>query len=215
MAIAFDAAVNPAYANLTTHTVGLTVGSGSDRLLFVQLWYNDTNGVPTSVAYAGVSMTQVLTTLNPAGVEKVSLWYLFAPASGANNIVVSFSGTTEAMVSGVSYSGCAQSGMPDASTSGTGTSTNTTGTVTTIADNCWAHMLLRTTGNGNSDAGGGTVRRTNGAGFTQSYDGNGAKTPAGSYSLNATHTSQPRAYLMVSFAPAVPSTFTPRASFIM
>ena len=201
MAIAFDAAVNPSYANATTHTVGLTVGSGSDRILFLGLWYNDTSGAPTSVQYAGVSMTQLGSNLNPTSVEKVSLWYLYAPTTGANNMVVTFSGSVEAMVSGVSYSGVSQSGFADASSTGVGISTNTTGTVTTVADNCWTHMFVRTTGDGISSAGSGTVRRTNVNGRTQSYDGNGAHTPAGSYSLNATHTNQPRAYIIVSFAP--------------
>ena len=203
MAIAFDAGTNPTYVNAATHTFAHTC-SGSDRLLWVHCWRRSGDAV-TGVTYNGVAMTSLGTEIlaqTTSGNAYLTLWYLVAPATGSNNVVVtSVSALTEHIDSASSYTGCSQTGIPDAqATLSNTTQTNTTGTVTTVADNCWAIMFLRTQ-TGNSTAGASTTRRTDAAGFTQTFDGNSPKTPAGSYSLNATHSNGQTGYWMASFAP--------------
>lgn len=202
MAIAYDNAIDVTYGTSSTHTRSFTVGSGSNRLLVVPLWFRGASSAPTSVTYSGVNLTQVGTTLSfGVGPEYLSIWALLSPATGTNDLVVTFPGLQETFLAAVSYSGCSQTGLPDALVSNTGSGSNTTGTVTTVADNSWAVMIFRDTVTGTSTAGSGTIRRANGDGFMQLYDGNGAKTPAGSYTLSTVHTSQPYAYIMFSFAP--------------
>ena len=92
MAIAFDAAARTdAGANQTTATVSHTC-TGSDRILFVQAISNDDGDTVTGVTYNGVAMTKIGSSVGvpPAGSSSnfLSMWYLIAPATGANNVVV-------------------------------------------------------------------------------------------------------------------------------
>lgn len=203
MAIAYDSGTNPTYVNAATHTFAHTT-SGSDRLLWVHCWRRS-GSANTGVTYNGVSMTSLgaeILAQTVSGDAYLTLWYLAAPATGTNNVVVtSASGLTEHIDSASSYTGCSQTGIPDAqATLSNTTQSDTTGTVTTVADNSWAILFLRTQ-SGNSTAGSGTTIRTDAAGFTQTFDGNSPKTPAGSYSLNTTHVSGQTGYWMASFAP--------------
>jgi hypothetical protein len=143
------------------------------------------------------------------GDEYIQMWYLAGPATGTNAITVTSAGATEHIDSGVSYTGASQTGIPDATSSlAITTQANTTATVTTVADNSWAILFLRCGSTGQSTAGSGTIRRANFNGYHQVYDGDGAKTPAGSYSLNTTHTSQQTGFWMASFAPASAAVLT-------
>lgn len=209
MAIAFDAYTDGGFAGgITSRTFAHTT-TGSDRILFVGAWTRGTN-VPT-VTYNGVSMTGIGTIVGPtADGDYVSLFYLIAPATGSNNVVISLSSANLIGGQAISYTGAKQSGQPDASvTYGPTTSTSDSVTLTTVADNSWSLMVGRTTGSGTIAAGSGTTLRGGGAGAAQMLDSNAAKTPAGSVTLVGTHTNSESVYSMASFAPHVASTFTP------
>lgn len=80
--------------------------------------------------------------------------------------------------------------------------TSQTQTLTTIADNCWAVMMCH----GMYTAGTGTTLRIAGDNNSNLFDGNGLKTPAGSYSLQTTNgSSTGYGAIMASFKPYVPS----------
>ena len=202
MAIATDATSNGS-ASATTVTVSHTC-TGDDGILFVGCWIQNSTDQMTSVTYNGVAMTQI-GKINNAGTDSTYLYYLIAPATGANDIVMTKSGTDLGYVIGSSYTGASQTGQPDASTTNTGaTVTSLTTSVTTVADNTWTVLMMKASDSTNS-AGTGTTLRIDGPGNDQTgiYDSNGAITPAGSTSLQTTAgTNRSWAHIMASFSPA-------------
>jgi hypothetical protein len=72
-------------------TVSYTSGSGAYRVLVVMVaGVNGSPGSdPTSITYAGVSLTKQ-TGSNPDTTIKLSVWYLANPATGANNLVITW-----------------------------------------------------------------------------------------------------------------------------
>ena len=77
----------------------------------------------TGVTYNGVAMT-LGGSLNGSDGDRTTLFYLVAPATGANNVVVTFSATTFSAVAGaVSFSGVHQSAPVGSYVSASGTST--------------------------------------------------------------------------------------------
>lgn len=193
MPIALDSEnAGQSYGAATSFTRSHTC-TGTNRILMVGLWVSEnTTDVVTGVTYAGVSMTRVDSQLLASGGNGYTyLYYLVAPATGANNIVASLSASKTGVLHAVSYTEAAQSGQMDSSaksTGGPGASTKTF-TTTTVADNCWIVMACRYDGAAQA-AGAGTTYRGTEYNFRMA-DSNGAKTPAGAYSLifNATNSS--------------------------
>lgn len=200
MAIAFDSSSSGGSASSPatfSHTC-----SGSDRILFVAAAANSGQTV-TGVTYNGVSMTQLNSVTDSA---TQYLFYLIAPATGTNNVVVSTSGSN-ATGSAVSYTGVKQSAFPDAQNTTAGaTTTSYAQSLTSITDKCWFISTSRT-GNGFTLTGtGGTTVRVQpentylGANGMWDY---GPKTPAGLQTLTVTCTSQVfGGGILASFAPS-------------
>lgn len=139
MAIAFDnATAGGGVTASTTKTYSHTVNSNTDGILFVFISMANTNDLLTSVTYAGVTMTRIAYQYNGAS-DEVYLYYLVAPASGANNVVITNSSTRNISSMAVSYTGAKQTTQPDAyaiSTPNTLVSTQTI-TTTVVGTNCW------------------------------------------------------------------------------
>lgn len=118
--------------------------SGSDRLLHVSVGARHsggTNNVVSGVTYNGVALTLVRGDEANFGTFATSVWRLVAPATGANDIVVTFTGSidTSGQAVGVSLTGVHQT-TPDAGNNGFGDNTTATSvsvSVTTTADNAW------------------------------------------------------------------------------
>src|SRR4051812_20674402 len=110
MAIAFDAASNlDAHAG-TSHTQAHTC-TGSNLLLLVGM-RSISGDIVSGATYNGVAMTLQNKTQMQLN-DWDYLFFLYAPTTGANNIVISSSsGTIYARA--VSYSGVSQTGFPDA-----------------------------------------------------------------------------------------------------
>lgn len=211
MAIAFD---NASTGNITSTgnslTFSLTVGSGSNRILWVGALVNTTTATVTSVTYAGVAMTA--TAASPLrSNQSLILYYLAAPASGANNIVLTLSSNvSEIHGIAASYTGAAQTGLPDSSvTESAGSGTSATLTTTTVANNAWMVGLFRNDSTGNGSASTGTTQRAFDSGQV-SFDDSGAPlTPAGSHSIRETWTGSANNYVLgASFAPFVATVTT-------
>lgn len=199
MAIAFDAATNSfSGTSGTSYTFSHTT-SGSNRFLVVYA------GVPltdiiTGVTYAGVSMTLAQKN-QTSGDRWLYLYYLANPASGANNVVISSSGSDALLGSASSYTGVL--GGYDNSSTGTGNASSITTTLTTVADNCWTACIVQTLDT--VSAGSSTTARAQ-SGGRGLYDSNAAITPAGSTSLHVTiNSSQQFAWCMISFSPTAPA----------
>lgn len=192
--------------------------TGSDRLLVVGVTGDQVGGVDdiSSVTYAGVNMAFV----SKRGILGMDRWlYIYeleGPASGANNVVVTSSGTHYLLAGATSYAGAAQSGQPDGSTtsqSATGATTWTT-SLTTTADKCWAVLIEGcNTGGTPPSAGTGLTRRIYDAtfGVWGLFDSGADITPAGSYSMTTTRgsaSSNAIGHVVASFAPVTVAAIT-------
>lgn len=126
LAIAFDATSTGSTASGTSLTVSHTC-TGADRCLYVGVaTFNGSNpafSAVTSKTYAGVVMTELGTfNYGTGGVQRVTLLRLVAPATGANDIVISTSpNTCEIVVGACSFTGVHQT-TPDGTAVGHGDS---------------------------------------------------------------------------------------------
>jgi len=204
MAIAFDAQSTTSQTGTTTtdaHTC-----TGSNLILFAGV-QGGTTDIVTGVTYSGVAMTQIAKVQLPSADNRwLYLYYLVNPATGANNIVATSSGSQTVRVCGASYTGVKQTGQPDASTTATQTAGATTWSmsVTSVADNCWSLAFMRQ-GDGTVGAGSATTMRTVGSNFSAMFDSNAVIHPAGSSTLNFTtgNNINPWAGIIASIAPFI------------
>ncbi len=188
-------------------TYAFTVSSASDRLLVVGISGDVIGGADdiTSVTYNGVSMTFSNKTQDNGSGRFQYLYYLLNPATGTNNVVIT-AATSHYLISGAAlYSGV--QGVDNAGTNSTSSVGNTlTSSLTTNVNNCWT-ILFETSYNGNAApvAGAGLVLRNFDAifGVWGLFDSNGAITPAQSYNMTTTRTSNANgiAHNMLSIKP--------------
>ncbi len=188
MAIAFDAASGLSFG-AGTRTFAHTVGSGANRILIVGANVNS-NTITLSATYNGVAMTEIANKLNSFN-HRSYLWYLVAPNTGSNNIVVTpSSGTPDIGAAGVSYTGAKQTGVPDANGTAEDNASPHRISLTSIADNCWMVAFFGTQNSTTVTAESGTsIRTVTNPGICNLADSNQAITPAGSYTLGMTSTS--------------------------
>ena len=204
-AIAYDSTATNYAGSGTTISITHT-SSGSDRIVWCGVL--DQQAVDpgvTSVTYDGVAMTGIAS--NPAnngGVNNVHirLYYLIAPNTGGKTVTATFAGSVgNSGLTCSSYTGASQTGVPDAQskTENFGATTSCVGTVTTVADNSWMVMFVRTEIGGATFHTGTTNRYNNtDGGFG---DSGGPITPAGSHSLQYDFGSSVNDCLVASFAP--------------
>lgn len=204
MAIAFDA-TDPGSqgAGSTTHSWSHTC-TGSNLMLIVSAISDNNVDSITGVTYNSVALTK-LASAQISGARYVYLWYLIAPATGANTVVVTSSGTEYSGGRSISYTGVKQTGFPDSQSTATSTGVNITGTTTVVATDCWTVMV-------NVHDGGGWAPPTAGSGTTGRQldsiagicDSNGTvATGARSLILDGGSGSGGNACVIASFAPAV------------
>lgn len=190
----------------TTLTVSYTC-SGNNRILFVAAFDSNADHI-TGVTYAGVSLTKIGSSLLvPTTTIYMSLWYLVAPATGANNIVVTSSVNNETL-SGLasSYTGVLQTSPIDGGSSGTtgtvntGTSITTTLTLTNVND--WL-ICVAGWGTGTLSTSSGVIRvQPAGVNYDGIADSNVA-VGSGSQSFTITNGSNTvGAQIMSAFSPA-------------
>lgn len=213
MAIAFNAAADG--GNNGGGSAGLTFaytcGSGNNRLLVVLVLGDTSVNDVTGVTYNGVSMTLAAPPgLAPGGPDNrwLYLFWLIAPATGTNNVVISASSTHFILGGAADYTGVSQTGQPDATTThaGSGSITSLTTSITTVADNSWAVLAENNGGGLPPTANTGTIRRAVDAAFSAwgLFDSNGPVTPPGSFGMT-TDTGLPSntiLHVIASFSPA-------------
>lgn len=209
MAIAFDAATSSTQVTGTSLTFSHTVGSGTNRILFVAC------GLPTSdlisgVTYNGTALTLIGKSQAPSpNTRFVYLFYLINPTSGAHNVVVTASSTSDDIeATASSYSGASVLGGIDNSTTNTTSGvTSITTSLTTVADNCWTIIVGRTNGTTMVVGTGVTSRGNMGDTTAIVGDSNGIVHPAGSKSMTIQWSGSGSAsVVMASFAPFSPTT---------
>ena len=210
MAIAFDATAQAGQGAVGTTLTYSHTCTGSNRILFVSAGTIGSLVNVTGITYNGVALTNI--GFQTTGALVTTLWYLVAPATGANNIVITLLSSNPVTGQSSSFTGASQTGVPDAS--GTGGPTATTSysqSLTSIADNCFA-VISGIVGNG--------LTITPGTNTTKDEQENAqlgsflmhttaAVTPAGTVTLAGTSSSQTWSSIMATFAPvgAAPAVF--------
>jgi hypothetical protein len=201
-AIAYDNATSADTSVTTTtltfaHTVAV---GGTNRVLFVGVVTYATS--ISSATYNGTAMTLIDSYYETYNNTYVYLYYLVAPATGPNNVIITIPSPTFIHATASSYTGASQTGIPDATAKSTGQAQNYSQSLNTAADNSWA-IMIAANGNGRAvGAGTGTtLRGTTLGGGGMLLDSNGPVTPTGSKTLiaNGTYSSDYWATVIVSF----------------
>jgi len=206
MAIAFDSMTESTESSNPAITLSHTC-NGSNRILFVIGWVRGNGNTVSSMTYNGVSMTQIGSQLDTGtgNHDKSFMFYLVNPASGTHDVSISFSGNNYCYAIACSYTGAKQTGQPDNSADRTTKSeTNSTVSLTTVADNSWVIMGWAGTGS-SATAGTGTTKRNTVASNSDFFDSNGPITPAGSTSLVVIHSLDNCVANIASISPAISS----------
>jgi hypothetical protein len=166
----FDAAVLDNWGTGTSLTFTHTT-TGSNRFLVVgTAAYSASLVTATAVTYNGVSLTKVnaITAELESNNQETSLWYLDNPASGANDVVVTWSGSVDfGAAASASYTGKTTIGIDAHNTAqNTSTSTNSPAcNVNVVKSDCWLVAFGYSRLAGAPTAGTGTtVRQDNGVG---------------------------------------------------
>ncbi len=207
MAITVDSttAVIGQASSSTTQTFAHTVNAGSDRILFVVAACRTANTF-SGVTYAGNALTKI-NEVSVSGNQRQSIWYIVAPTTGTNNVVITINSANTGICGGaISFFGASQTGIPDAqAASGSVTTTDSySQSVTTIADNCWCVMGGRAASGATLTAGANTVVTQPEVAVAGVFlaRSSGAKTPAGTATIAMTSATQSYDSVMVSFAPS-------------
>jgi len=190
MAIAFDATgPTTAYTGgATSLTFSHTTGSGSNRILLVGFLSNGTNGGDafTGVTYNGVAMTRLLRSQHGTDGYGCYVYGLLAPATGANDVVISASSSQVIYACSSSYTGVSQVALPSnvlgkSMDGSTWTEAITIGTV-----NSWAVAFCRCNNNPTATSPD-TLRGTSGSPNPNYFvaDSNAALS-TGSYTIDGT-----------------------------
>jgi hypothetical protein len=132
--------------NTASLTYPFTVGTNSNRLLLVNIIGSQSVDDITSVTYAGAPMT-LIAKVQASGDLWHYLYYLLAPASGTNNVVITAGSAHYLISEAASWYNAAQSGQPEAYTTNTapaGTVSMTTSLPATsnnaiVAESMWAY----------------------------------------------------------------------------
>lgn len=216
MAIAFDNATGAAASFASSITQALTVGSGSDRALFVGSFSNATSTTPTTATYNGVGLTADAAAVC-TGFGKGAGYAMAAPASGANNVVTNYSDANAIVILiAMSYTGVDQTTPSSTGNGAATTSADATVNVTSDANDLIAAALYAASAFGTWTAGTGTTDRTVINGHRVGGDEPGG---GGSTTINWTGTSDPwmlvAINLNVSGGAAAPTTFRQNISGTM
>lgn len=169
------------YTFTTQHTC-----TGNDRLLLAWAYNNPAVDDNAILTYGGQTMTKInVGSMGGAySGERLILYYLLNPPSGANSFVLTWSGANSYVGFGaISYAGIKQKLALDTSINenGSGVSSKTT-TLTTTTDKCFTILLSRNDRTSSPTAGSNTKIRTSGTAYAW-FDSDGIISPAGSTSL--------------------------------
>lgn len=170
MAIALGNGFYGGFTVGTSHTFSHTVeASPADPFLFVAVQGDNVSDTLTGVTYAGAAMTLVQKVQRAAN-RWCYIFYKAAPATGANNVVISGASAFYQGFS-ASYTGVDQTNPVDTnpSTNTTASATSLTQTVNVVASNCWLASFGQVDSGGAQgpvSAGTGATRRANDTSFS-------------------------------------------------
>lgn len=209
-AIAYSTSGSSSQSSDTTLTYSVTT-SGSDRLMFTSS-YGGANGTDISgKTYSGASMTFLGKVQYPANTSYCHVYYKTAPATGANNVVVSYSPNARMGSVTTVYTGAAQSSPIDNWTTKTQGNNNVISqAITVTASNCWGYAAEEGSNLTYASVSGNNAITTMRGGFDDFIcvgDSNGTIS-TGSITMGFTGSSNHRGILVLAFKLAVTVTST-------
>jgi hypothetical protein len=177
----------------------------------------------SSVTYAGVALSGVAAIANQSGTPAISARYSYIYTgydlpTGTNNFVITCANTHYILAVVADYTGSAPGTLLDNSTTNlatapTATVTTLTTSLTTVANNCWLGLSYSPDDSTATVTPTGVTLRQQGAAFglPNLFDSNGAKTPAGSYSVTTAVSPNVSEidHILVSFAPLLALPYNP------
>lgn len=205
MAIAFGAISTGADGSGASSRSVTLSSSGTDVVglvgVYGELSSNPATDALTGVTWGGTSMALVNKILRSNGLGWQYVYALANPPSGSQTITASFSGNSFIGLMAIYYTGAAQTGIPDASSTATQASTATSVTFNTVANNAWT-IAFGLSDNGGVAAGTNMTSRGTHAGIFIWGDRNSALTPAGSTTIGISGSSGNQIVNGLSLAPA-------------
>lgn len=195
------------WVNASSMTFSYTI-TGSNTALMASFFSFAGGDACTGVTWNGSALTQRGKIGADAGGEQ----YLYGKATtdtGTHNIVISYSTTVQIFATFTSYTGVDQTTpFPDTATTGSGSASSFSPTVTTSVDQSWVITGARSPSKAPTAGANTTVRKLNttsgDAGWT--LDSNGGRS-TGSNAMNWSYTGASFSYYIVtSLAPSVAST---------
>jgi hypothetical protein len=158
----FDAAASSAYQPaLSTYSFSHTTTTNPNRILVVTVSVFAA-GTVTGITYNGVALTHQAAADVANGVYRSEVWYLVAPATGANTVAVTLSGVSTSIANSLSYWNVDQGAPIEATATNTGTGDTMSVAVTTLTRNATVVANLTTpTVTAITDAAGQQARDTN------------------------------------------------------
>lgn len=111
--VQFDAITEGTPVTGTSLTLSHTVGAGNNRILLVAYQAAGTADTVTGITYGGQAMTKLISSIAPdpisgPGQMAVGVYAMVAPASGANDVVITSSASTDIRGTAISYTGVEQ-----------------------------------------------------------------------------------------------------------
>jgi hypothetical protein len=208
--IALDTTVAASYTAGASKTISITIGSGSNRILFVSATGNQGPTGTLTATYNGDAMTAIGPSIDSVGSGMPTyLFYILNPTSGTHDIVISNSAANGISAAAASYTGVKQTSPINASntTAHNAETTHFTKDLTTTVDNSWVIMTFKTGAGSAITADAGTTVRSQpentGLGGGALVDSGAAVTPAGSKTLGVTSANQYIGGVVIaSFSPA-------------
>lgn len=193
--------VATATATGTSLTYTHTVAAGSDFLVVAIDIIAVLDDI-TGVTYNGTAMTRAVNQATPSGITRDYIYYLIAPTTGANSVVVSATPGVQIIALSVDYSGTKQSGQPDSTaTGGAASGTAAALNFTVVTANSWTVGFIRNEAAPPTASTGSTSIETSPAdNGLMLADSNGALT-AGAHSMNWTFANSNWNVIGISIAP--------------
>lgn len=187
------------FAGVTEVVVEHTI-TGSSNFLATGFFDGYQADKITSVTYNAVAMARADEVQTPSD-RFIYIYYLTAPATGANNIVYTMSSSDALRPLSASYTGVHQiqnEVIEDFNSQSASSGSTADDTVTSISDNNWSMMFVKTI-SVSIAAGAGTTKRTPPEGAEVAWmDGNGPVTPAGAQTLESDFTSSNHGDVIIS-----------------
>lgn len=199
MAIAFEGANDGA-----TQSAGTTLSWNHTQvgnLLVVQVLISSGAATVSTITFNSVASDGNVT-VSANGWRNYLFWW-FNPATGSHAVDITVDTFSFFVGRSASYSGVETTHTPETNTGSSAGATSLTVSVTTTVNDSW---LVGVCENHTEQefAGTGTIMRTDNTQGDGLFDSNGPKTPAGSFSLQATSTnSVPWSGVVAAFAPIV------------